>query len=432
MARVLFGLLTPSLGGHTRTAVAVADVLRDRGYAIDFLVRESTDAEPAGSSSVTASLVRAAGFPVIPIAGLYGRPGARSFRQNLSDLVRRSSYDVLHWFEEHGLRDAAVVAAAERRAFVWTFTSGGRPVGYHGLNSVVVFTPEVAEDARRRSPRTVAHVVPARFDFRSLDSRFVRSARHDIRHRFSVGDADLLIVRVARCTSVYLRSIRLGIALAARLSRGGRPAVFLHAGYVEDRRVALEIQQTIDRANAAAGRSIAYSVAEGVEIGTRYAAAADVCIASGRSAIEALALERPTLVAWGSRYLGMVDAENIQTIAATNFQGRNSELVSDDEVVGQMHDAVYLRLAEPARGAGTQTLCAHFIKQHYSVESAADTYERLYADRTVTIDGLLKHYGNPQHLGRELFHRLPVSLRFSRPLSFLRRRRLWPGLPRNE
>ena len=36
--RVLFGLLMPSLGGHTRTAVALATVLRDRGYAIDFVV----------------------------------------------------------------------------------------------------------------------------------------------------------------------------------------------------------------------------------------------------------------------------------------------------------------------------------------------------------------------------------------------------------
>jgi len=430
--RVLFGLLKPSFGGHTRTAVAVAEVLRDRGYTIDFLVHESTDAKGADPTSVTASLIHAAGFGVVPIAGPYARPGQRSFRRNLSDLLHRCPYDALHWFEEHGLRDAALVAAAERCAFVWTFTSGGLPVGYCGLNSVVVFTREVAEDVRRRSPRTVVHVVPARFDFRPLDSQFVQSARRDIRHRFSVGDRDLLIVRVARCTSVYLRSVRLGIELATRLSRAGRPAMFLHAGYVEDPEVALEIRRAVEQANIAASRPIAYSVADGVEIGTRYAAAADLCVASGRSAIEALALERPTLVAWGSRYLGMVDDENIQTFAATNFQGRNSEVVSDDDVVSRMYDAVCLRLTEPAQDAGTRARCARFIRQHYSVESAADTYEGLYADRTVTVDGFLKHYSNPRHIGREVFHRLPTSVRFSRPLRFLSRRRFWPGLPRND
>ena len=41
--RILFGLLRPSLGGHTRTALALADVLRDRGHMIDFVVAASAD-----------------------------------------------------------------------------------------------------------------------------------------------------------------------------------------------------------------------------------------------------------------------------------------------------------------------------------------------------------------------------------------------------
>ena len=428
--RILFGLLTPGLGGHTRTAVALAEVLRDRGHAIDFLVRASTD--DGTDSSVTASLIRAAHFPVVPIGGLFAPIGQPSFRRNLRDLVRREPYDVLHWFEEGyaRVRDAAAVAALERRGFVWTITSGGAPWGYYGLNRVVVFTPEVAADAKRRSPQTAVHLLPARLDFRPFDRAFIQSARRDIRNRFAIGDDELLIVRVARCASVYVRSVRAGIALAARLSHAGRPARFLHAGYVEIPEVAQEIRQMVDEANAAAGRRFAHSVTDNVEQGTRYEAAADICIAAGRSAIEALALGQPTLVVWGARYLGMVNEDNIQTMSETNFQGRNTErVVSDEDVVTEMHDAVRTRLAAPAQGARTQELCARFIRDHYSVESAAATYEELYADRTVTVDGFLTHYSNPRHLGRELFHRLPPSIRFSRPLSVLRRSGLWPGLP---
>jgi hypothetical protein len=428
--RILFGLLRPTLGGHSRTAVALAGVLRDRGHTIDFVVGASADSGRAGSSGVTASLIHAAGFPVIPIEGEYAPSGRRSFRRNLRDLVRRNPYDALHWFESDALRDAALAAAAENRAFVWTVTSGGVPAGYCGLNRVVVYTQEVADDVRRRSPDTAVHVLPARIDLRPLDRSFVERARREIRSRLGIAESDVLIVRVARCTGHYLKSVGFGIALAERLAREGRPARFLHAGYVEDRDVALEIRRAVDRANALAGRPLAFSVTDDVEVGTRYAAAADVCIGSGRSAIEAVALQRPTMVAWGSHYLGMVDAANIEAMARTNFQGRNTrEIVSDEDIITEMHDAVRSRLGEPEQGALTHELCARLIWERYSVEHAAATYERLYADRMVTVESFLTHYSNTRNLGRELYYRLPPSIRFTRAVSFLRRARLWPGMP---
>ena len=368
--RILFGLLRPSLGGHTRTALALADVLRDRGHTIDFVVAASADNGRADSSGLTASLVHAAGFHVIPIEGEYAPSGRRTFRRNLRDLVRRTPYDAIHWFESHALREAALVAAAEGRAFVWTVTTGAIPVGYCGLNRVVVYTQEIADDVRRRSPDTAVHVLPARIDIRPLDRSFVERARVEIRSRLGIAESDVLIVRVARCTQHYLKSVGLGIALAERLTRGGHPARFLHAGYIDDRDVALAIRRAVEQANALAGRPLAFSVTDEVEVGNEYAAAADVCIGSGRSAIEAVALRRPTMVAWGSRYLGMVDDANIEAMAGTNFQGRHTEtIVSDEDIVTEMHDAVRNRLAEPEQGARTHELCARFIWEHYSANT---------------------------------------------------------------
>ena len=379
---------------------------------------------------MTASLIHAAGFPVIPIEGEYAPSGRRSFRRNLRDLVRRNPYDALHWFESHALRDAALVAAAEDRAFVRTFTSGGVPAGYCGLNRVVVYTQEVADDVRRRSPGTVVHVLPARIDLRPLDRSFVERARLEIRSRLGIAESDVLIVRVARCTQHYLKSIGFGIALAERLTRGGRPARFYTRATSTIATSPWRFDEPWTQANALAARPLAFSVTDEVEVGNEYAAAADVCIGSGRSAIEAVALQRPTLVAWGSRYLGMVDDANIEAMAGTNFQGRNMEtIVSDEDIVTEMHDAVRSRLAEPEQGARTHELCARFIWEHYSAEHAAATYERLYADRTVTVESFLTHYSNIRNLGRELYYRLPPSIRFTRAVSFLRRAHLWPGMP---
>jgi hypothetical protein len=423
-------LLTPGLGGHSQTAIALATVLRERGHAIDFIVRNTADSGRPDARGVTSALMRDRGFSVIRVPDPYPSPGQPSFHRHLHDLVRGTPYDVLHWFELHaGVRDAALVAAAERRAFVWTVTSGGVPPGYFGLNRVVVYTEEIAADVRRRSPGTVVHVVPARIDLNPLDAPFIARARRDIRGRLLLGTGDLLIVRVARCSEVYLRSIRAGLELARRVSQAGRPARFLHAGYIEDAAAAAEIRSAVDQANASSGETVAWSVTDDVEVGTRYAAAADVCIGSGRSAMEAIALGRPTLIAWGSRYLGMVDRDNVDEMAATNFQGRHSQRVlSDDDVVSRMQHAVMSRLSDENAAARIHEDCARIVRTRFSVESAAEAYERLYADRTLTVDGFLQYYGNPHHLGREIFHRLPAGIRLSRLIGWLRRRGLWPGL----
>jgi hypothetical protein len=408
--------------------VAVAEVLRDRGHAVEFVVGDIDSADTG------ASLMRSAGFPVFPIAGVYGWPGPRSFRRQLRALVRRNGYDALHWFEIlAGVRDAALVAAAERRAFLWTVTSGGPPVGYYGVNRAVVYTPEVVADLRRRSPDTAVYLLPARMDFRGLDRQFVERARHEVRERLAIADSDLLVVRVARCARLYLQSVFAGIALARRLTASGRPARFLHAGYVDDPYAAEEIRRAVEAANVRAGYPLAVSVTANLEAGTRYTAAADVCIASGRSAIEAAALGRPTLVAWGARYLGMLDEQNIEALAETNFQGRNTERVVDDEdvIAARMQDAVLTRLAD-VNATQTHEACARFVETRYSVGNAADTYERLYADHAVTIDGFWAYFSNPRYLEREVFHRLPPGIRGSRIMNRLRQSRFWPRSPNTD
>lgn len=422
--RILFGLLSPGLGGHTRTAVALATVLRDRGYAIDFLVRRAD--ERTRDDALDDSLIRAAAFPVVPISGLYEWRARPSFRGNLRDVVRREGYAAIHWLEFHdGVRDAAMVAREEGAAFVWTVTSGGLPLSYYGLNRVVVFTSEVARDVRRRSPSTAVDVLPARVDFRALAPEVRERDRSSIRARLGLEDADTLVVRVARCASVYLRSVRWGIALVARMNREGRRAVFLHAGFVQEPDAARQIRRLVDEANAEAGRTIAHSETDDVTAGTPYASAADVCIGSGRTAIEALALERPTFVGWGSRYLGLIDTDSIQVAADTNFQGRQTlKASSDADVVAQMSAALRQRWADRTAALRTQAACADFVRKRYSVESAADTYERLYAERTVTVDSGLRMFGNPGYLAREFFYRLPAGLRRSAVVQALIRARV--------
>ena len=131
--------------------------------------------------------------------------------------------------------------------------------------------------------------------------------------------------------------------------------------------MAVRIQELVDAVNQRAGRTIARTETQDVAQGARYLAAADFCVASGRSALEALALARPALIVWGSRYLGMVDTDSIQQLAATNFQGWNaSGSAPDGEEVRRMSEAVHRRLEHPAQSGDIQAACARFVEEHYT------------------------------------------------------------------
>jgi hypothetical protein len=395
----------------------LAQELGKRGHVIEFVVDTTAD---------SIELIREAGFPIRRVDTLSTRIFRGGFRRLLRDLVRDGRYDAVHWFEKnHGVYEAARAAAESGCAFVWTVTSGGPPTMYHGVNRVVVFTSEVAEHARRTSPRTAVHIVPARINLGQLSREFARDARTDVRKRLGLEEGSLLVVRVARCAAIYVRSIQLGIELTERLNfdgRDGKAATFLHVGYIQDPDAAARIQQLVEAANERAGRTIARTETHDVALGARYVAAADFCIASGRGALEALVLGRPTLVAFGPRYLGMVDETSIRDLAERNFQGRNdARTASADDDLNAIQEAVRRRLEDPARSARTQEACARFISDHYSIEGAATFYEGLYDDRTVGVASSVQHYTHPRHLLARLRRLVPRRYRDSRPKASLRR-----------
>jgi hypothetical protein len=99
----------------------------------------------------------------------------------------------------------------------------------------------------------------------------------------------------------------------------------------------------------------------------------------------------------------MADERSIADLAGSNFQGRGAPEMADDEtVVAHMEKAVVDRLDHPDQAERVQHACAAFIEAEYSLEQAAETYERLYADRTVRIDGPFRHVANPLQFIREI------------------------------
>lgn len=393
--KILLFVMRPSCGGHTRTAVALAEELRRRRHVVEFLIH--THLEPA---TETPDLITAKGFGLhameIRKDGRLRRPLERGVRA----LLREGQFDGVHVVGYRaGILELARACRREGRFFLWTIPSGGTVRRYNGLNRVVVFTREVAEDVREKSPRTTAHILPARIDFRTLGDISREEVRREVRQRLGIPQEALLVVRVARCHSLYLKGICLGLRLVEMLCQEGYPSFFLHAGYPQESEIVDEIGRMVRGVNERAGRAIAFTETEEVAFGARYMAAADLCIASGRSALESLGLGKTTLLHWGDRYLGAVEGSSIEALADTNFQGRRENSIPDEEADLQAMLAIAReRLSDPENFREDRELCARFIRERYSIQGAADEYERLYMDRTVAVEGPLRWYAPPPRI----------------------------------
>jgi len=400
--KLLLCVPAPSFGGHTRSAVSLASELRCRGHSVEFLV----GAKLAGKE--TPALIEEAGFHIHALEirkdGILRRP----FEAEVRSLLRACRFEVVHLVGHlRGLPELARACRKEGRSFLWTLPSGGAPKRFEGLNRVAVFTPEVAEEVRRTSPRTVPHILPARIDFRPLDELAVAGNRSEVRRQFGIPEDALLIVRVARAHPLYLKSVRIGIHLAEQLAAEGRPTFFLHAGYPQEQEVAELIRDLVLRANERAGRRIAFTESDDVALGARYMAAADLCIASGRSALEAIGLGRTTLLAWGDGVPGLVDDVSIATHADTNFQGRlEPSPIDEGGCLRQTLAALKARLADPEEDARIREVCARFVRERYSIQGAAVRYEELYWDRTIRVVSPMGAYLSPSRIGRAISERV--------------------------
>ncbi len=126
--------------------------------------------------------------------------------------------------------------------------------------------------------------------------------------------------------------------------------------------------------NARAGEEIAL-LPGGTSGADAYIAACDVFVAPSRSAMEALACGKPTVVAGNFGMLGLFGADVAQAARRTNFCCRGFSETTAENLKKAVLAA--LGLTESERKAAAE--CGRdFICKHYSARKMADIYERKY------------------------------------------------------
>ena len=162
------------------------------------------------------------------------------------------------------------------------------------------------------------------------------------------------------------------VAIAPRL-RAAIPGVQLliaGGGDVFD-----EVKAAADAANAAAGETFVVMTGARTDI-NEIVAAGDLFVGVSRAALEAMAAEKPVVVAGNEGYIGLFAADKLATARENNFCCRGCEASTEERLY---QDIVYaLCKLTPDERAALGRYGREVIRTYYSVERMAKDCEQAY------------------------------------------------------
>lgn len=156
-----------------------------------------------------------------------------------------------------------------------------------------------------------------------------------------------------------------------------------------------EMRKRADEINVVAGENIAF-LPGGTTDAASYIAACDVFVAPSRSAMEALASGKPTVVAGNFGMLGIFSPEIEHEAKRTNFCCRGSEPATAEKIAA---DVLKLLSCSEEEREALSNYGRRFIEENYSVRAMCDTCEKVYFElrqtkkKSVVICGYYG-YGN--------------------------------------
>jgi len=135
------------------------------------------------------------------------------------------------------------------------------------------------------------------------------------------------------------------------------------------------LKEAADEANAAAGERFVILCGARTDINLAIASA-DVVVGVSRSALEAMAAEKPCILAGNEGYLGIFDESKLELAINTNFCCRGCEPTTAEALE---RDLAALLFTEKKGLAKLGAYNRGVIMRHYSVSRMADDYEAAYA-----------------------------------------------------
>ena len=134
------------------------------------------------------------------------------------------------------------------------------------------------------------------------------------------------------------------------------------------------VKAEADAVNEKLGRRVVVMTGARTDI-NRFAASGDLFVGVSRAALEAMACEKPCIIAGNEGYIGIFDEDKLQVSFDTNFCCRGCEETTSENL---LRDVRAVLRASPEERARLGAFARETVKTHYSMKTMADDAMKLY------------------------------------------------------
>lgn len=366
--KVLLAAMSLGFGGAETHVVTLAEALLKREYRVQVVSHGGplvADLERVGIEHFS--------LPLHSRNPLRLTSAVRHFRE----LIIRQQVDLIH---AHARIPAWVADTARRSAcpelpLVTT---------YHGVysarapwrwftrwgDSVIAVSPDVACHLKTNLK---LRGIPLTFIPNGIDIERFQPAPDDsrVREELGISPGEPVIVHMSRLTDEFA-DVALALQGAVRLLNDDFPrirAVIVGTGNRHQ-----EVEQGAQETNSQLGRE-AVILMGGTRDPAPYLSLASVVIAVARSALEAMALAKPVVIAGEGGFRGLLTPENTSTLKTHNFTARGSS-----EAVTAENLALSTRrvLDDPQSAQKMGTFGRSIVEGEYDLKNVVDRIEEVY------------------------------------------------------
>lgn len=375
MKKILMTLMGLEIGGAETHVVELADELARRGW----------DVTLASNGGVYEQGLAASGIKhvKVPLHNKNPLNMMRSYR-SLKRLIKKENFDIIHAHARIPAFICGILAKRLKFKFItsahWVFKAN---FPWNIMTNWGNRTVAVSQDIKQYLIDNYAY--PARkidITINGIDTdKFSKNADcEELFEEFALDKNKKRIVYVSRMDTDRSAVAFMLVDAMLAMKRSDIQAFIVGGGDDLER-----LKTKVKAANEVLGEN-GIIVAGGRTDINKCVAAGDIFVGVSRAALEAMAAEKPTIIAGNEGYIGIIEESTFDLAFETNFCCRGCEPSSSGLLVRDLE-----RLLADSSGMGEYN--RNLILEHYSVRAMTDVYEKAYAKinaKNVMISG---YYG---------------------------------------
>lgn len=161
----------------------------------------------------------------------------------------------------------------------------------------------------------------------------------DLKNELALGENRLKVVYISRISGPLAELAKLVIEVGSQIFRETEGIELVVVGDGDD---FSSVQEAADEVNSQYDRRIIHMLGKRTDI-PEILSIADIAICVSRTALEAMASEKPVVLAGGEGYMGLLTEKNMELAVSNNFTGRTS----NDEINGEKLKKEIFYLCQP-------------------------------------------------------------------------------------